>query len=213
VNVLPVIARELRQQARRPLIRWARLGVVAFSTLLVLSYVLSWSANPAAPWSMGGGAFQALAWFGLFLAWGTAFLTSDAISRERQEGTLGLLFLTDLSGLDVVLAKFAATACGGVYVCLGLAPILMVSLLPGGVTGGEVVRITLVLTASLLLALALGLLISTGTGAVLHSVRRTAIWLAALIVLPWLVEEASSFSPLTSCISLLSPVVTTRLTG
>ena len=30
------------------------------------------------------------------------FLTADCLSRERREGTLGFLFLTDLGGFDVV---------------------------------------------------------------------------------------------------------------
>ena len=32
-------------------------------------------------------------------------LTADCISQERREGTLGLLFLTDLRGPDVALGN------------------------------------------------------------------------------------------------------------
>ena len=40
--------------------------------------------------------------------------TSDSISEERREGTLGLLFLTDLKGADIVLGKvFARGAARG----------------------------------------------------------------------------------------------------
>ena len=36
--------------------------------------------------------------------------TADCLSEEKREGTLGLLFLTDLKGYDVVLGKVAATS-------------------------------------------------------------------------------------------------------
>ena len=45
--------------------------------------------------------------FGLCLLAGV-LLTADCLSEEKREGTLGLLFLTDLKGYDVVLGKFMA---------------------------------------------------------------------------------------------------------
>jgi len=38
--------------------------------------------------------------FGFTLLCGV-FLTSDCLSEEKREGTLGLLFLTDLKGFDI----------------------------------------------------------------------------------------------------------------
>ncbi|HQU46125.1 MAG TPA: hypothetical protein PK867_25150, partial [Pirellulales bacterium] len=42
-------------------------------------------------------------------------LTADCISSERREGTLGLLFLTDLRGHDVVLGKLVVAGLGAFY--------------------------------------------------------------------------------------------------
>jgi hypothetical protein len=49
-----------------------------------------------------------------------ALLTADCISEEKREGTLGLLFLTDLRGRDVV---FGITEFGReqIHGCLWLA--------------------------------------------------------------------------------------------
>ena len=46
----------------------------------------------------------------VFCALAGVFACSDALSRERREGTLRLLFLTDLHPLDVILGKWTGHA-------------------------------------------------------------------------------------------------------
>lgn len=65
------------------------------------------------------------------------FLTADCLSEEKRDGTLGLLFLTDLSILHVVVGKWIATALAGLYGLLAILPALGLPLLFGGVTPGE----------------------------------------------------------------------------
>ena len=69
--------------------------------------------------------------------------TSDCLSEEKREGTLGLLFLTDLGGLDIVLGKVAARALGAFFNILATFPILALNLFIGGVTGEQVAVIRL----------------------------------------------------------------------
>jgi ABC-type transport system involved in cytochrome c biogenesis permease component len=83
------------------------------------------------------------------------------ISRERREGTLGLLFLTDLRGVDVALGKLTASSLSAIYGLLASFPVLGLCLLLGGVTGAEYSRVVGVLVVVLLTSLALGLLAST----------------------------------------------------
>jgi ABC-type transport system involved in multi-copper enzyme maturation permease subunit len=215
-HVLPIIERELRVQARRPLARWTRLGLTAVATLLVANYVSSWSLYRSP--GQNGMAFQVLAWTGFLLALAAAFFTADAISSERREGTLGLLFLTDLSGLEVTVGKVSAALVTGVYVFIGFAPVLMLALLPGGVTGGEVARVTLVLVATLLVALSVGAWISVRQEDGLSASRQTAVCVLGLVAIPWLLEalvtatsRATGLSPLKGWISLFSPAATFRL--
>jgi hypothetical protein len=125
------------------------------------------------------------------------------LSREKREGTIGLLFLTDLRGYDVVFGKLAGTSLNSVYSLLAIFPPLAVSLTLGGVTGGEFWRLTLLLVNTLFLSLSVGMCVS----AVSLSERKA--WLATLgllagitgvpLLLPdWLLGPAAKlfyFSP------------------
>ncbi|HNQ74223.1 MAG TPA: ABC transporter permease subunit [Verrucomicrobiota bacterium] len=86
--------------------------------------------------------------------------TADCLSVEKREGTLGLLFLTDLHGYDVVLGKFLANSVVLFYALLSVVPLLAISLLLGGVTGGEFVRLALVFLNALFFSLGAGMLAS-----------------------------------------------------
>jgi hypothetical protein len=69
------------------------------------------------------------------------FLTADCVSSEKREGTLGLLFLTPLRGIDIVLGKMV---CHGMQVLYGLCamfPVFFLPLLAGfGVVAGRIGR-------------------------------------------------------------------------
>ncbi|HVV71122.1 MAG TPA: ABC transporter permease, partial [Verrucomicrobiae bacterium] len=95
---------------RQPKTWWRRvitlLGALAICAFTYL-VVGRWSTLSR----MGGEIFSALGGFGLFYALLAGPLaTVDCLSRERREGTLGLLFLTDLRSHDVVLGKTAAAS-------------------------------------------------------------------------------------------------------
>src|SRR5208282_145231 len=87
-------------------------------------------------------------------------MTADCLSVEKREGTLGLLFLTDLKGYDVALGKLAAHSVYAVFGLLAVFPVLALPLLTGGVSGGEFWRVTLVFCDTLYFSLAIGLLFS-----------------------------------------------------
>lgn len=156
MTFLPIVERELRVAARRPGTYWTRwlaaLGMMVVWLLLV-------AANrgvPAAELSqIFFVAFGVLA-LGFCLLAGI-FLTADCLSEEKREGTLGLLFLTDLRGYDVVLGKLIATSVHSVYALMAIFPVLALPLLMGGVTVGEFWRVVLVLVATLFLSLSLGM--------------------------------------------------------
>ena len=107
--------------------------------------------------------------FGQTLFWGLSglcmvyclaagrIMTADCLSWEKREGTLGLLFLTDLKGYDVVVGKLAASSLDGFYGMLTIFPILAIPLLAGGLTRGEFWRMTLVLVDGFLFSLSVGL--------------------------------------------------------
>ena len=163
----------------------------------------SGSISPA---DVGRAAFQMLSWLGLVLAFFAAVVTADCISHERREGTLVLLFLTTLKSRDVVLGKLAVMGLVAFYAMLGFAPMLMLPLVAGGVTGAEVGRMALVLMNVLFLSLVTGLCVSVHArsqpGAVLGSFGVLAIItilprLAESLLGHWISVPLGMFSPYT----------------
>src|SRR5207248_3770939 len=156
MRFLPIVARELRVAARRRSTYTLRLlaAAAAFSVILWLCLLPTPGQPPVA---LGKSLFTALSImaFAYCLLIGP-FLTADCISSEKREGTLGLLFLTDLKGYDVICGKLAATSFRAFYGLLALMPVLAVPLLLGGLTNGEVWRMVLVLVNTFLFSLAIG---------------------------------------------------------
>ena len=208
MSVLPIVERELRVRARQASTRWVRMVVGAVATLFALWGLL----NPA--YRVGGGSgkyiFQSLNWmvFVFVLIEGTR-QTYDALSGERREGTLGLLFLTDLRGYDVVLGKLASAGLGSLYGVLALVPALAVTVLAGGVTGGEVWRSSLAWFGAMFLASAVGVWVSARSQdenrALLLSLGSVAL-VAVVPVLADVLLRGGAFNPGQGGIALLSPV-------
>src|SRR5437016_6196807 len=134
--ILPIVERELRIAARRAGTYWTRCLAAAAVTMLWL--VLLVGSRVPSPAQLGHhllNALGALALGASMLA--GVFLTSDCLSEEKREGTLGLLFLTDLKGYDVVLGKMVAASVHACFGLLALLPILGLPLMMGGVSGAE----------------------------------------------------------------------------
>jgi ABC-type transport system involved in multi-copper enzyme maturation permease subunit len=159
MTFLPIVVRELRVASRRRSTYWVR-SVAALAVLVAGTWMFLMMQN-APP------RVTATTLFGLLT--GAAVLyalvsgvrtTSDCVSGEKREGTLGLLFLTDLKGYDVVLGKLAANSLNAFYAVVAVVPVLALPLLMGGVTPGEFGRMALVAVNTLFFSLALGLFVS-----------------------------------------------------
>jgi ABC-type transport system involved in multi-copper enzyme maturation permease subunit len=156
----PIVQRELRAAARRKStfrVRWWA-ALIAMVMSLVSLAAVSISRGSG---NLGAPVFSLVTWyaFGLCLLAGTV-LTADAVSAEKRDGTLGLLFLTNLKGYDVVLGKFFARSLNAFYGLLALLPVIGLPVLLGGVTGAEFWRAALALANALFFSLAAGICIS-----------------------------------------------------
>jgi ABC-type transport system involved in multi-copper enzyme maturation permease subunit len=160
MTVLPVAARELRVAARRPGVFRTRVLAVAIASLTAGWIYLA--RGSLAPSLVGQNLFWTLSTVALayVLLAGTR-ATADCLSEEKREGTLGLLFLTDLKGYDVVLGKLAASSVHGFYVVLAILPVLALPLLLGGVSSGLFWRIAAALINVLFFSLSAGILASS----------------------------------------------------
>jgi hypothetical protein len=168
----PLVERELRAGARRPLFYWLR-GLLALAAgfqgyELLDRFVMGPPPAPGMPWVAPSGTFitgatllHQMAWL-LFLATLLMSLVSaDSITRERREGTLGLLLLTDLTPREIVWGKMLSCGLTTFLVLLGSLPALMFPVLAGGVTGSEAALTGLGLLNTLFVVLAAGLWMST----------------------------------------------------
>jgi hypothetical protein len=116
-----------------------------------------WSASLSTPGATGRSAFEGLIVTSFLLCCAACLLTADTISRERREGTLILLLLTRVRGLDVLLGKFASGGLACLLALVALVPVLALPLLGGGVTGAEAARMAVALFNTMFLALSIGL--------------------------------------------------------
>jgi hypothetical protein len=190
MTILPVVERELRVASRRPatyrLRSLAALAVIAFGFLILISARPSMPPHEVAKTLFAFGGSTAFA--GCLLA--GVWLTADCLSVERREGTLGLLFLTDLRSIDVVLGKLAATSLQSIYALLASFPMLGLPLLMGGVSSGEFFRLLIALLTTLVFSLAMGLLVSAlvreAREAVLLTLGTVSVFAGLFPLLAWL---------------------------
>src|SRR5437899_156646 len=177
MTLLPIVDRELRVASRRRATYSGR--VVAALVAAVIGVWMMLTLPQFVPVTVAGASlFRSLSWAAVLAALisGTT-ATADCISSEKRQGTLGLLFLTDLRGYDVVLGKMAATALQVFYGLVAMMPILAIPILMGGVTAGEFWRVALALIDLLLFGVASGIFASS-----VSFVERKAVGSAFLIV-------------------------------
>ncbi len=160
MTFLPIVGRELRVAARRQGTYWSR-AVTALGAIIVGGFMQIVNRSDA-PYEFGRNLFEALSWISIFYClFSGVRATADCLSEEKREGTLGLLFLTDLNGYDVVFGKLAATSLGAFYGLLAIFPVLAVPLLMGGITNQEFWRMALVLVNTFVFSLAAGMFVSS----------------------------------------------------
>ena len=168
MTFLPIVERELRAEARHSFTYWLRvLGAsVLFGVLLVTILDRPGAEEGAALFSSLNTAMFIAIWTLVPL------LTADCLSRERREGTLGLLFLTPLTSSAIVVGKSLTHCLRAVTMLLASLPVLSVPFLLGGVTWREGVMALLLNLSSAVLALCAGLVASS----------RCKSWIRALVL-------------------------------
>ena len=101
MTFLPIVARELRVAARRRGTYWVRSGAALGILVIGTWFFLLKQGQP--PQGIAMGLFLILTGSAvLYCLLSGVWFTADCLSEEKREGTLGLLFLTDLKGYDVV---------------------------------------------------------------------------------------------------------------
>ena len=132
----PVILRELRASSRRWTTYWLRLlaaGAVIVAILFWFEGARAGSRHP------GAELFVHMHRIVLAIAWVLVpLMICDSLSSERREGTLGLLFLTNLRARQIVCAKVFVHLLQALSLWAAVIPIVVVPLLLGGLSWKEV---------------------------------------------------------------------------
>lgn len=200
-----VVERELRVHARYASTYWIRLAAAATLAVVIGSILGSIAIATRAGVSMlgvgtgmlGEVLFQLLTQGGF---WGALLLgcltATDALAREQRDGTLGLLFLTPLSPLEVVLGKLFATLWRTLQVLVATLPFLAFALLFGAIRPTDVAALFLALANGLFWTLAVSLAASAFCRDWLRAFLLAATILVASILAPLIIEEWGETGPL-----------------
>jgi len=194
---LPIVERELGIASRK-LGSWLSRWIIA---IVAVCFGGLWLGIAYLEGGMMKGDifFAILAWacFAYCLLAGL-WTTSDTLTREKSDGTLGLLFLTDLRGYDVVLGKMITASLKSFYGVLAVLPVLALPLLMGGVTNDQFWRTAGALLNILIFSLSLGMFFSALSWSSGRAVFWTFFSLLSVTMLPliylWLGGTASALN-------------------
>jgi ABC-type transport system involved in multi-copper enzyme maturation permease subunit len=157
MQIPPVIVRELREESRRPIN--ARLRLLAAGAVFIT--LLGQWATGAINEGEGSELFCILNSVLCATIWLLVpFMTADCISRERREGTLGLLFLTPLSNTGIILGKVLTHALRAYGLLLAVFPLMLICFMLGGLSWMEAAAALCMNSTAIILALSAGLLAS-----------------------------------------------------
>ena len=133
----PLVIRELTRSARRPSTYMLRMAAPA-AAFAVFGLYFQFNQLPNSPFRVDdiGQSFVAIELTVLALAifLGLPFVGAVAIAQEKQDRTLGLLLLADLSGKDIFFAKYLSVLMYGLGIVASGIPALMLSSYFGATT-------------------------------------------------------------------------------
>ncbi len=209
MTFLPIVERELRLAARKWASFWIRMVAALITVVIGCGFLLFSLLGAMPPSTVGQSLFSFLTWLAFIVAaLAGVFFTSDCISEEKREGTLGLLFLTDLRSYDVVFGKLVSNSLRSAYGLLATFPIVALALIMGGVAGEQFWRTALALLLTLGFSLTTGLCLSSLTTEGRKSLGGTLVVVVlACVGAPaadqvWATLEKRTFVP---CLSWISP--------
>jgi hypothetical protein len=187
MTFLPIVARELRVASRR---RGAWLTRVSAAFIgIAIGTFLMLAETGEQPAQLGKELFATVACFlFIYVTIAGALVTCDCLSEEKREGTMGLLFLTDLKGYDVVLGKLAATSLNTIYGMLAVVPLMAIPILLGGVASAEFWHVVIVATNLLMFSLSVGIVASSVSRSDHRAMLLSFVLIAILILGPWLLS-------------------------
>jgi len=155
--LLALFVRSLREVLRSKLSYWMLSATVG----LIFLFLLGASASATATTAPGLKFFQNSLFIVLsFITLAGVSYFASAITEEKEEGTLGLLRMTDLDPLAILLGKGTSRLSGALLLLAATMPFTFLAVTLGGISAKQVVASYLCLGAYLVLLANLALLVS-----------------------------------------------------
>ena len=174
----PVINRELRAAARSPALFRLRLAVGLIGIVVLWMTIRSFGSGMNSGRTLFNVVHYATMLLLLIL---TPLMTADAISKEKREGTLDLLFLTSLTPMKFVATKFASQFIRVMSIWAVFIPLSTVPMLSGGVLPSDIQLQFIVELTVILLGLTAGLLASALSKRMLAALVLSILFSAAFL--------------------------------
>jgi ABC-type Na+ efflux pump permease subunit len=187
---LPIAERELRVAARRRSIYRVRFwAVLAAAIVFLWRWVALVRMNTSAA-GQGHQMFIGLSILAMVFALSAGlYTTSDCLSAEKREGTMGLLFLTDLKGYDIVFGKLVASSLSAAYGLVAIVPVLAIPILLGGVTIADFLNAVITIVSLLFLSLSVGMVASTHN----RNERKSTFYTCLILFLVFMIPLLTGF--------------------
>jgi hypothetical protein len=187
MTFLPIVTREILLASKKPMTYWARFIIALIALFYGCFTVFLDLFVGVKDWSLFSLLVYGGVWYCVFAG---VRHSCDSISSEKREGTLGLLFLTDLKGYDIAFGKLAASGLVIFYSYMAVFPIMAVGLVMGGVTGIQLFCSVLALMNLLFVSLSTALLSSS------FNVKYQSSFRSGLLILGFLILGTSFLSRL-----------------
>ena len=176
-GTLALLQRSLRADAQKGRAHAFRIASVIIILVMLLVAQFS-STNEAAPGLAFFWHISALGMVLIILAGLGHFVT--AITEEKEEGTLGLLLLADLSPISILLGKSTSRVLSAWQVFVAQFPFALLALTLGGITVRQIAATYITLAMFLFMVANLALLASVCS-------RRTTQAVGAMLLLLFLI--------------------------
>ena len=189
--LLALFLRALRDEVRSKSTYWTRAGFVALVLIFVQGSVslTQWVGAP------GLHVFSRVLWMNLFFVSlaGLSYFAS-AITEEKEEGTLGLLRMTDLNPLAILLGKSTGRLTGALLLLAVQLPFTILATSLGGVSLAQVLAAYAMLGAYLFFLANLALIFSVLCRRTGFATTLTTISLGLFLWVPGWIADARGFS-------------------
>lgn len=179
-----VFRREFVTLTRRRLFYWKRTALVLLCGLIILFGFLIGAASRTS--TVGLAIFMPVSFVTLVaMVFIAPNLALACVVREKTDRTLGLLFLTDITGWQFVLGKLLTGMFSTVLLLLSVLPLFLLVASLGGVSPGQILSAFSILLGAILLGSSQGIF----AGCVMRTERGSEkllgwVWLLYWIFLP-----------------------------